>query len=212
MYSIRRDLGGPNKRVKINIREIPDKDGRILRTLKKGECLEMTETIRDCALEQRWMRVTMSDGSVGYCLLEDQGVILLEEVEGVNHQTLTMDTPSEPTYASHVILARSSSHSPVSPPQFSPLSDQYFFPPNVGAVAHSKEECKSDDDAGEDSTRNSFSLLQIFGAVNDWFFRLFILVILIFALAVSINLFFVTVLDLPGWRGPSSLDAILLAH
>ena len=212
MYSIRRDLGGPNKRVKINIREIPDKDGRILRTLMKGESLEMTETIRDCALEQRWMRVTMSDGSVGYCLLEDQGVILLEEVERVN-RTLTVDTPSEPTYASHIILTRSASLSPVSPPQSSPLSDQYFFPPTVGAVTHSKEECKSDDDAGEeDSAKNSLSLLQIFGAVNDWLFRLFILVILIFALAVSINLFFVTILDLPGWRGPSSLDAILLAH
>ena len=220
MWQISKDLGYSDKRrVKLLIREIPDKNGRVIRKLAKGEALPMVETIRDHALEQRWMRVRLPEGSTGYCLLEDKGVILLEKI--IDNLNTDIESSNESTISSHVILAPTSplqSQVPVSP-MSDELSDssQYFFSnldhqSNASFVTPLKKERSHDDNTSKDVSGNVSSFGLIIAAINSILFGLILFMILMFALVVSMNIFLVTIFDL-GWKGSaSSLDPIVLAH
>ena len=227
MWRISDELARSAKRVKLNIRETPDTTSKVLGLLRTGETLPMVEVIRDQLKQQRWMRVTFGK-EVGYCMLEDRGRTLLEKAASTD-AGLTVDTASETEEVgySHVVIASTQMPIQSSPAasRSSVRSDdlshddglQYYFH-NIVSPSPAKNLVESgvEDEAilprsecDDDGPLSSSSFLATVLMLNGYIVGLIVLLLLLFALVVSINLLLVTVLDL-GFS--PSLDNIILAH
>lgn len=221
MWRISDELAQSAKRVKINIRSSADTHAKVLATLRVGKSMQMEEVLRDETKGQRWMRVTLEEDPAGYeygyCMLEDRGRMLLEKVADVEGLTTNPKTSSGVAEAesegfSHVVFASTSAQS--SPTSAS--SDDFTYWHNVVTPLKESEGKQGEEEAilprsdcDNDGGPRSSPFLTAVAVFNGHLVRFIVFLLLIFALAVSVNLVVFTIWDL-GYS--NSVDNLILAH
>ena len=79
MESYRISCGIGRGRVKLRIREFPDKSAKVIENMSQGQKFQMQRC--EDPQHKDWMIVQLNDLQEGYCLLIEKGVVLLEKVE-----------------------------------------------------------------------------------------------------------------------------------